>query len=132
MWSEAMHPPWLQGPDEEDAMSDTDSDEELDPEADRAALEGWPTIEESKTAFLETTSDKAVGDSKMQEENAASVDGHTSDEIISADIMLPRDITMALLSQRRALARKLRWDAIPEFVKTVDSAIQLPKSKLTF
>lgn len=67
-----------------------------------------------------------------QEENPASVDGHTSNETVSADIMLPRDITMALLSQRRALARKLRWDAIPKFVKTVDSTIQFPKSKLTF
>ena len=134
MWSMASVPKWLQGPEEEDAMSDTDSDEEVDPEADQAMLEGWPTIEESKMAFLpsdtEDNKDKISSDGENVKDGLD--DSGDKDKIVSADIMLPRDITMALLSQRRAMARKPRWDDIPDFVQKVDEAIQYPKSKLTF
>ena len=138
MWSTAAVPQWLNGPNEDDAMSDTDSDEELDPDADMVALEGWPTIEQSKTVFLNDPAEEgggSGGDADGQGAGGAvGVESarRNNNGIVSADIMLPRDITMALLSQRRAQERKPRWDAIPEFVRTVDSAVAFPKSKLSF
>ena len=119
-----QHPPWLQGPDEEDAMSDTDSDEGLI-QRQTGRLEGWPTIEESKTAFWKT-SDKVlvILDAK---ENAASVDGLPVMRLYLPISCFRRHYNGIVVAA--GATRKLRWDAIPKFVKTVDSIRPAPQVK---
>ena len=129
VWSSATVPSFLNGPEEEDMMSDTDSDEEVEVEDDVA----WPTVADSERAFREEVNDDEVNeegndgsDVSLQKKTA------TKRRDNKRVVILARDRTQMLLGKRRAYARFPRSTAISSYLKEVDAAVRYPKHKLGF
>ena len=117
MWSQASVPSFLTGPQEDDIMSDTDSDEEEE-EADPTDA-SWPTVEDSERAFRGVEGEGVVPGKRIEGGNRRVV-------------MLARDRTQMLLGKRRAHARFPRATSITNYLSQVDDAIVFPKHKLGF
>jgi len=128
VWSGAMVPPFLAGPDEDDMMSDTDSDEEEEVEDDVV----WPTVKDSERAFREGT--VADGTEEKNEQDNASQGSLAASQRSDRKrvVILARDRTQMLLGKRRAYARFPRSTAITTYLKEVDAAVRFPKNKLDF
>ena len=127
VWSSATVPSFLNGPEEEDMMSDTDSDEEVEVEDDVA----WPTVADSERAFREEVNDDDEegndgSDVSLQKKTA------TRRRDNKRIVILARDRTQMLLGKRRAYARFPRSTAISSYLKEVDAAVRYPKHKLGF
>jgi hypothetical protein len=128
VWSQATVPSFLNGPDEEDIMSDTDSDEEEDVDVDVEIK--WPTVEDSKIAFRGGNGEGPTGDNgPVSTADGSSKTGLRGNRRV---VMLARDRTQMLLGKRRALSRLSREEAITNYLSEVDEAIIFPKYKMGF
>ena len=131
VWSGATVPDFLDGPEEDDMMSDTDSDEEEEVDTEVS----WPTVADSVNAFRSEEDAAAAAAAAVKTGDGESDSGGERRRRGGGRrriVILARDRTQMLLGKRRALARFPRSTAVTKYLRDVDEAVVFPKHKLGF